>query len=141
MCKIVVVNCKSNSIKVSLITALFLNQFVRWKILVIVFAGWKTNCKFFTPLCAVTCFVALKSSISRFLELYVFLVLILSWRRSLSCRNKSIDLLLISSGNQWTGFYMTGTSVMKYLRPISPSCRNKSSDLDWKSIDYDTNVD
>ena len=134
-------NCKSNSIKVSLITALFLNQFVRWEILVIMFVRWKTSCKFFTPLCPVTCFVALKSSISRFLELYVFLVLILSWRRSLSCRNKSIDLPLISSGNQWTGFYMTATSVMKYLRPILPSCRNKSSDLDWKSIDYDTNID
>ena len=37
--------------------------------------------------------------------------LTLSWRKSLSYKNQSIDLLC----NQWTGFYMIGTSIIKEL--------------------------
>ena len=39
-------------------------------------------------------------------------LLTLSWRGFLSYRNHSIDLLW----NQWTGFYMIGTSVMNDLK-------------------------
>ena len=44
--------------------------------------------------------------------------LTLSWRRSLSYRNHSIDLLCLLhwlTPNQWTGFYMITASVMKEL--------------------------
>ena len=39
----------------------------------------------------------------------------LSWWRSLSDRNQSIDLL----SNQWTGFYIIRTSVIKELMQLS----------------------
>ena len=41
----------------------------------------------------------------------------LSWRRSQSYRNQSIDLLLVSvwSANQWTGFYMICISMDWFL--------------------------
>ena len=41
--------------------------------------------------------------------------LTLSWRGSLSHRNRFIDLLWSCSANQWTGFYMTETSVVNEL--------------------------
>ena len=41
----------------------------------------------------------------------------LSWRRSISYRNQSIDLFC-KSANQWTGFYMIGTSVVNELTDI-----------------------
>ena len=50
-----------------------------------------------------------------------FIFLTLSWQRYLSYRHQAIDLLcksmdsLICSANQWTGFYMIETSVMKEL--------------------------
>ena len=39
------------------------------------------------------------------------ITLTLSWRRSLSCRNRSI-----CRANQWTGCYMVRTSVVKELK-------------------------
>ena len=39
-------------------------------------------------------------------------ILTLSWRRSASFRNQSTDM----QRNQWTAFYMIGTSVMKELK-------------------------
>ena len=44
--------------------------------------------------------------------------LTLSWRRFLSYRNQSIDLFC----NQWTGFCIIGTSVMKDSRRRSSAC-------------------
>ena len=46
-------------------------------------------------------------------------LLTLSWRRPLSYRNQSIDLLC--SANQWTGFYMITVFVMKQLKDIATS--------------------
>ena len=47
-------------------------------------------------------------------------ILTLSWRRSLSYRNQSIDLFRkICGENQWTCFYMITASVMKGLIQLS----------------------
>ena len=44
---------------------------------------------------------------------YSHFYLTLSWRRPLSYRNQSIDLICLA--NQWTGFYTITASVMKGL--------------------------
>ena len=54
------------------------------------------------------------TSFKLYVEFKIILILLyltLSWCRSLSYRNQSIDL----SANQWTGFYITGASVMKVI--------------------------
>ena len=43
---------------------------------------------------------------------------------------------LICLANQWSGFYMITTSVMKELRSIFTLCKNQSLDLMCKSIDW-----
>ena len=47
------------------------------------------------------------------------LILTLPWRKPLSYRNQSIDLLT----NQWTGFYMITSSVIKELSLQLISCQ------------------
>ena len=46
---------------------------------------------------------------------FISLGLTVSWRRSLSYRNQSIDLQPIQLTNQWTGFYMKRATTMKEL--------------------------
>ena len=57
--------------------------------------------------------------------------LTLSWRRSLSYRNQSIDM-------QWTGFYMIGTSVMKELRVCRTSIMELSANIFNSKIPLNT---
>ena len=66
----------------------------------------------------------------RLIPIFSFTVT-LSWWRSLSYRNQSIDW----SENQWTGFYMIGTSVMKELKQIFFSIKEKGNDS-WCNWDF-----
>ena len=70
------------------------------------------------------------------ISLLTFACLTLSWGRSLSCRNQSIDFQICIS-NQWTGFYMIGTSVMKKLKSTmkTPKICEISSKLTLKTLE------
>ena len=66
----------------------------------------------FTTLCCFFVFVIITYEFKKMkYQLYTAFQWTLSWRRPLSYRNQSIDLLV----NQWTGFYMITASVMKGL--------------------------